>query len=76
MFTNKPQKELFGMLRIPITVGSPAYIAEMDGDIRTSTVLAVLSENRTHVVFETRNTIYTLKIADSQVIAACREAVS
>ena len=56
----KPQKELSGILQAPVTVGIPAYIADSDGCIRTSTVMGIRSQTETQIVFETRNTVYTL----------------
>lgn len=72
----KQHKEISGILQFPIAVGIPAYIAETDGVIRTSTVVKVYSRTPEKVVFETRNTIYTLNLSNAAVRTLQREAVA
>ena len=65
MITQKHQMEITGVLMTPITVGAPAFVA-IDGNvIRTSTVVAIHTQARTLTVFETRNSIYTLRLTDT-----------
>ena len=76
MNTSKQHKEISGTLQYPIAVGIPAYIAEADGVIRTSTVVGVYSRTPEQVVFETRNTVYTVNLSNAALKTQHREAVT
>lgn len=65
MTTQKHQMEITGVLMMPITVGAPAFVA-VDGNVmRTSAVVAIHIQTRALTVFETRNSIYTLRLTDT-----------
>ncbi len=57
----KPEIRLTGKLLYPVHIGLPAYIQELDGYRRTSTVCAVLSDTPQVTVIETRNSVYSIQ---------------
>lgn len=59
----KRNKEIKGVLILPIEIGSAAFIREESGELRrTGTVERLLRASSSVVKFETKNTIYRLRI--------------
>ena len=60
-------KILTGAPVIPIVAGSPAIIYHHGHVTRTTAVVDVYRESVTEIWFETRNTVYTLKIDSTDI---------
>lgn len=68
MRRKKPVKEISGILSCNLEKGCRAIINCSDtGPIMTSTVIKIRSRNKKKVKFETRNTIYKLKMQEDKL---------
>ena len=61
----KTKVTLYGKPMTEIRIGNAAFIREAHEARRTSVVLRVIKSSRDGIVFETQNTVYTLKYSNS-----------
>lgn len=70
MNNTKKMLEITGSLVCPITVGESAFIHEVEGIRRTSTVLSMEKMSQSELCFETRNTKYLLHMSSEMEASA------